>query len=86
MKYLMILGMIVLGACTPEMTSQFDSLCSGIRSARTVLAGETLPARVNEAFDSAEVVCTTQPKDVASAAVTLAALYLVITKYQAQVK
>lgn len=85
MKYL-ALSLTLLTGCTPEMQSQFDSLCDGVRAAHSVLAGETFPKNVSAAFDTADVICTTKPKDIGSAVVTLAAVYLVISKYQEKVQ
>lgn len=86
MKALFLIPLIALTACTPEMTSQFDSLCSGIRAAQVVLAGEEKPKNVQAGFDTAMAVCAAPPKDVGSAVVTLAAVYLVISKYQSKVQ
>lgn len=85
MKALAVLLVVALvSACTPEIQSQFDGICTNVREARVVLAnGEVdLKPNVQTAFDSADAICLNPPKDIPSAVLTLASLYLVISKAQ----
>lgn len=79
-----ILAVALVSACTPEVMGQFDRICANITAAHTLLANGNVAIKpsVQTAFDSASAICIAPPKDVPSAVLTLAALYLVISKAQ----
>lgn len=79
-----IVAIALVSACTPEVMGQFDRICANITAAHTLLANGnvTIKPSVQTAFDSASAICIAPPKDVPSAVLTLAALYLVISKAQ----
>lgn len=82
-----LVAVAFLSACTPEVMGQFDRICANITAAHTLLANGnvTIKPSVQTAFDSASAICIAPPKDVPSAVLTLAALYLVISKAQDKV-
>jgi len=83
----MLIADIMLSGCTPgSVQDQLDTTCTSIRAAHSVLAGSPQPKRVQEAFDVADVICASPPKDIPSAVGALAGAYLVISQYQAKVK
>lgn len=87
-KFAFAVSAALLSACSlsPSVSAQLDTMCGNVRAAHSVLAGTPLPTKAQQAFDAADAICANPPKDVASAIVSLAAAYFVISKVQAKVK
>jgi hypothetical protein len=84
---LTVLLMSVVAGCTTttaSIDSQYDKVCAAIRASHKLFEGQQLSPNLRRAFDTADTICVVQPRDVASAMVTLAAVYLTITRAQEQ--